>query len=211
MKGYFKQNRRIPNMVFFLVMGVIFIGIGLFAVFAVGGWAVAGWAVAGFGLLLAALPQAVIFARYGMRGESVRYTRFGIPRTVRADRIGAAVICAYDEYRRGRGIVPASVRTGDGREIVLPALVLLKEANEQELDMCDTRLNTRLAHPGKFIADMLLDFDFLRYFYASAFAGKIYVSAAMQAQFGAAFERIFGDDARVTVYERIPLQLQGRG
>ena len=210
MKGYFKQNRRVPNMVFFLVMGAVFAGIGVFAAFAVEGWRIAGWAVVGFGVLLAALPQAVIFARYRMKGSRVRYTKLGVVRTVDADKVGAAVLCAYDEYRRGKGFLPATVQSGDGRTIVLPALVLLKSVNEDELDMCDTRLNTRLSNRGQVIADMLLDFDFLRAFWASPFAGKMYVSAAMYAQFRAVLDDIFAGDGRVVVYERLPQVLAGK-
>ncbi len=202
MKKYFKTYRRKPNMIFFLVLGGIFAVLGVLAFFwtdilplAIG--------CAAFGVLLAVLPQFVIFEKYGLDGNILRYKAAGIPKKIAAEQIGAAIICIYDEYRRGKGFVRAAFATENG-EAAIPALVLLRGADESELDVCETRTATGITFRKQKICDMVLEFDFLEELYASSFAGKIYISEYIAALYKPAFDDIFKGDERVVVYDRLP-------
>ena len=120
-----------------------------------------------------------------------------------AEQIGAAIICIYDEYRRGKGFVRAAFATENG-EAAIPALVLLRGADESELDVCETRTATGITFRKQKICDMVLEFDFLEELYASSFAGKIYISEYIAALYKPAFDDIFKGDERVVVYDRLP-------
>ena len=202
MKKYYKIYRRTPNTVFFLVLGGVLALIGVLGLF----WANLLWAAIcciAAGVLVAALPQFVLFERYGISGNVLHYKRGGVPHKVAVQEIGAAVICTYDEYRRGRGFVPVSFGTKEG-EAYLPALVLLKSADENELDLCDTRTATCITFRKQRITDTFLDFDFLEELWKSEFSGKVYISEYMAALFKPAFDELFGQSERVVVYDRLP-------
>ena len=201
---YYKNYRRKGNMIFFLAIGGVFVAIGVLAVFF---WELP-WAIAclAAGALLAALPQFVIFSRYGMKGDGLRYCRLGIPRFIKTEAIGAAVICIYDEYRRWKGFVPATFQGKDG-PVTVPALVLLRGADDEELDLCDTRTNVRLTFRREYITDMALDFDFLKELKSAGFGGKVYISEYIHALYKPAFEEIFGGGG-YEVYDRIPKRVK---
>ncbi len=210
MKKYFQQYRRRSNMALFLVLGGIFAAVGVFGLFFVQpiAWGIAAIA---FGVLLAVLPQFAVFARCGFRGADFVYRRAGIPRRIPAREIGAAVVCIYDEYRQWKGFVPATF-AGQSGPITLPALVLLRggEAIEEELDLCDTRMNTCAVFRKRVIASAPLDFDLLRELYESDFAGRFYVSEYIYELYKPGFEQLFGEDGRVVVYDRIPQAVKKR-
>ena len=206
MKKYYKIWRRTPNMVFFLVLGAVFAAVGVLGLF----WADLLWLAVvciAAGVLVAALPQFVLFERYGLRGNVLHYKRGGVLHKILVQEIGAAVICIYDEYRRGRGFVPVPFGAKDG-EAHLPALVLLKSADENELDLCDTRTATCITFRKQRITDTFLDFDFLEELWKSEFSGKVYVSEYMAALFQPAFDELFGVSERVVVYDRLPKGLK---
>ena len=167
------------------------------------------WAISCFvfGALLGTLPLFSVFARYGIRGNTVSYRKFGMPRKADVREIGAAVICIYDEYRRGKGFAPVAFQTENGQAHV-PGIVLLKSLNEEELDLCDTRTNTRLTFRKDVITDMLLDFGFLKEFWNSDFAGRVYISEYIYALYRTVFDDVFQGSARVTVYDRIPQKIK---
>lgn len=207
MKRYFKNFRRGSNAAFFIVVGCIFIGLGVLALFFMQPplpWAIACFA---FGVLIAVVPLAGIFARYGMRGNVLCYRKYGLPRRCGVAEIGAAVICIYDEYRRSKGFVPVTFRTEEGQAYV-PGIVLLESADEDDLDLCDTRTNTRLTFRKKAITDMALEFGFLEELWASDFSGRVYISEEIYALYRTAFDKIFAGSDRVTVYDRIPKKMK---
>ena len=96
-----------------------------------------GVCVRAFGVLLAVLPQFVVFARYWLDGDILRYTCCGLPRRFDVKELGAAIVCTYDEYRRGKGFRPATFALNGGTATV-PALCLFTSIDEDELDLCDT-------------------------------------------------------------------------
>lgn len=205
MKKYYKNYRRRGNASFFLIIGAVFLAVGVLSVFF---WNLAAAVVCIVaGALLAVLPQFVIFSRYGLEGGVLHYRRAGLPRKIKCSEAGAAVICIYDEYRRWKGFVPAVFPGKDG-QVTVPAFVLLKEADENELDLCDTRTNAKITFRRSYITDMMLDFDFLEQFRDSGFAGKIYISEYIYALYKPAFDRIFDGDERVSVYDRIPKNMK---
>ena len=202
MKKYYKVYRRKPNMAFFLVLGGLLAVLGVLGLF----WADMLWLSVlcmAAGVLVALLPQFVLFERYGLGGGALHSARCGIPRKIPLSQIGAAVICIYDEYRRGKGFVPVSFGTKGG-EAYLPALVLLKEADEKELDLCDTRTATCITFRKQRVTDTFLDFDFLEELWKSEFSGKVYISEYMASLFKPAFDELFGTSERVVVYDRLP-------
>lgn len=206
MKKYYKIWRRTPNMVFFLVLGAVFAAVGVLGLF----WADLLWLAVvciAAGVLVAALPQFVLFERYGLRGNVLHYKRGGVPHKIPVQEIGAAVICIYDEYRRGKGFAPVSFQTENGQAYV-PGLVLLESLTEEELDLCNTRTNTRLTFRRQTVTEMPLDFAFLKEFWNSDFAGKVYIFEDIYALYRSALDEIFGDSERVTVYDRIPQKLK---
>lgn len=202
MKKYFKTYRRKPNCIFFLVLGGIFVVMGILAIF----WTeILALAVACmvFGVLLAVLPQFVLFEKYGISEDILHYKKAGFPCKVQAGKIGAVVLCIYDEYRRGKGFIPAKFTTENG-EVYIPAMVILRSVNENELDMCDTRTATGITFRKEKITDAVLDFGFLEELWNSGFSGKVYISEAIAALYKPAFDEIFQDCDRVTVYDRLP-------
>ena len=207
MNKYYKQFRRGPNAAFFIVLGCIFVGLGVLALFFMEPplpWAISCFV---FGALLGTLPLFSVFARYGIRGNTVSYRKFGMPRKADVSEIGAAVICIYDEYRRGKGFAPVTFQTENGQAHV-PGIVLLKSLNEEELDLCDTRTNTRLTFRKDVITDMLLDFGFLKEFWNSDFAGRVYISEYIYALYRTVFDDVFQGSERVTVYDRSPQKIK---
>lgn len=206
MKKYYKNYRRKPNMIFFLVIGGIFVVLGVLAFFFVReGGAIWGGVCLGAGVLLAALPQFVIFERFGLRGDTLHYTSGGIPRKADVKDIGAAVICIYDDFRRGKGFVPATFESREG-PVPVPALLLFSSVSEEELDMCDRRTMAKITFRKQLVADMLLDFGFLEELWASSFAGKVYIFEDVAKIYKPAFDDLFKGDGRVSVYDRIPLR-----
>lgn len=201
---YYKIYRRSGNATFFGVLGGIFVVLGVLSFFF---WArAAAYAFAAFGVLLAVLPQFVIWSRYGLEGDTLHYPKYGLPRRINIKDVGAAIICIYDEYRRGKGYQPATFALKDGTATV-PALCLFTEVNEDELDLCDTRTASRITFRKAHIADMCMDFDFLKQLKASGFAGKVYISEFIYTMYEPAFNRIF-ENGEYEVYDRIPKKVK---
>ena len=86
--------------------------------------------------------------------------------------------------------------------------MLLESLTEEELDLCNTRTNTRLTFRRQTVTEMPLDFAFLKEFWNSDFAGKVYIFEDIYALYRSALDEIFGDSERVTVYDRIPQKLK---
>ena len=202
MKLYYKMYRRKPNMIFFLVLGGIFLALGVLGIFWLDMPGIAIGCMV-FGAVLAVVPQFVIFSRYGLRGEWLRFRKWGIPKKIELEKIGGVVLCIYDEYRRNKGYVPATFSVNGGQAYI-PAIVLLRSVDEGELDLCDTRSATLITFRKERITDAVLEFAFLEELYKSAFAGKIYVSESIATLYKPALDEIFGNDDRVVVYDRLP-------
>lgn len=197
MKGY-RYFRRAGNAALFFILGGIFVALGILSFF----WLTLPFAVFSlvFGVLLAVLPQFVVFSRYSLRGGRLRFCSFGIPRSIPLERVGAVVICVDEEYRQWKGYFPVTVRIFAG-EIEIPSVSFLRSADEDELDLCDTRTAVRNCFFKEFITDGALDPALLPAL-AQAYAGKVYVSEYVYELYKPAFEGLFGE--RLTVYTRIP-------
>lgn len=206
MKKYYKNYRRKPNMIFFIVLGCIFAVVGVLAFFFVEEGNVLWMGICcGAGVLLAVLPQFVIFERYGLCGDKLRYKRGGIPHSADVKEAGAAVICIYDEYRRGKGFIPATFQSKEG-PVPVPALLLFSEVAEEELDLCDRRTAAKITFRKQLVTDMTLDFGFLEELWASGFSGKVYIFEDIAQIYKPAFDDIFKGSDRVSVYDRVPLR-----
>ena len=147
MKKYYQNYRRGKNLALFLVLGGVFLAVGILA-FLFTTSLVLSVASLCAGVLLIVLPLPFLFARYGVQGSAVRCVRRGIPRSVPLAEL-SLILCIYDEYRRWKGFQPAVFRGSDG-EVTVPALVLVQglspEEIEKELDLCDTRMNARFTY-----------------------------------------------------------------
>ena len=205
MKKYYKNYRRKPNTIFFAVLGGVFIVIGVLAFFFVNeGNSLWLGLCCGAGVLLAALPQFVLYERFYLSGTALHYKRGGIPH--KADiKDACAVICVYDEYRRGKGFVPAAFQSKEGA-VPVPALLFFTGVSEEELDLCDRRTMAKITFRKQLISDMLLDFGFLEELWGSGFAGRVYIFEDIAAIYKPAFDEIFKGSDRVAVFDRIPLR-----
>ncbi len=209
MKKYIRHFRRRGNTVFFLVMGVLFAGLGTVALFFVepAVWAAVCYAAA---FLLLAIPPFIIHATYGVDGSALRVRVF-FPKRIPLSQIGALVVASYDSYRRWKGFLKETFVSSSGTVYDVPSVTFLRECDGEELDMCDTRTYTRLTYKKQFLFDAALDFDFLRELADAGYAGKIYISENIRAQYGPVFEEIFGKgDPRVEEYGRLPKKLRDR-
>lgn len=206
MKKYYRNYRRRGNTIFFAVMGAVFAALGAFAAAFVNiGWGIACFAVAA---LLLTVPLFLVHATYSVDGSKLRVRKL-FPRSVPFSEIGAVVITAYDSYRRWKGFQPETFRGSSGAEYNVPSVTFLRECDGEELDLCDTRTYTRLTYKKQMLFDAALDFDFLRAFADAGYAGRVYVSERIYAQYGSAIDDIFGkNDPRVHVYGRLPKGLE---
>ena len=206
MKKYYRFTRRRTESARFIAIGSVIAALGVLAYFYLTGGAIWCGVLVPCGVLLAALPQFVIRARYGVKGDTLYYTKKGLPHKTPVSEAAAALICVHDEYRGMRGYVPAlSDRNYSEGAVPLPAILFLRGVKTDELDLCDTRTNTRLTHRGAVLADMLLDFSFLEELWKDeAFAGEVYVSEYIYAMYRPAFDELFQGSGRVHVYDRIP-------
>ncbi len=208
MKKYYRNYRRRGNTVFFAVMGAIFAGLGVLALFFMEPAAV--WSAVCFvaAAALLTVPMFVVHATYAVEGGRL-HVRVLFPKKIPVAGIGAIVISAYDSYRRWKGFQPETFKGGSGAEYNVPSVSFLRECDENELDLCDTRTYTRITYKKQLLFDAALDFDFLRAFADAGYAGKVYVSESIYGQYAPAFDEIFGkNDPRVIVYGRIPKDLE---
>lgn len=206
MKKYYRMVRRRGNAVFYGVLGAVFIGLGVMAIFFMNEiWAAVCFAA---GALLSILPQFVIFSKYGLQGNGFRYGKCGIVRTASFQQVHAVVICVYDEYRRWKGFVPAYFELRDGRKVPFPAILCLKKVNEDDLDLCDTRTHAKLTFRGGVLFDGALEFDFLEELVSSAYDGDIFVSQEIYDVYHPVFEKIQKGGREIKVYDRIPQKLK---
>ena len=202
-KKYSKNLHRGGNCAFFLVLGGVFVLLGILSLFF---WEkIAGFVCIPFGVLLAVLPQTVIFSGYGLKGDTLVYAKGGIPRKIKTDKIGAVVVCIHDEYRRGKGFV-RSYAALEGGGVPVPALCFFTGVDENELDLCASRTQAKMTFRKEHITDAYLDFDFLQEF-SAVYTGSVYVFGEIYQLYEPALKRIFGED-RVTVYDRVPKKLK---
>ena len=203
MKKYYRFTRRRAETARFVTIGLVFVALGVLAYFYLAGGAVWCGVLAAVGALIAVLPQFVIHSRYGVEGDTLHYTKKGLSHKCPVSEAKAALICVHDEYRGMRGYTPAlSDRNYSEGAVPLPAILLLREVREGELDLCDTRTQARFAHKGLVLFDALLDFDFLDELMKSSFAGKVYVSERVYGMYGRVLGELAGE--RLEVYDRIP-------
>lgn len=206
MKTYFRNYRRLGNSVFFLVVGVIFIALG------VGAWFFLNliWSVVLLvgGVLLVSVPQIFIHEKYRIYGEFLKY-HSPFPKKVKISDVESIIICSYDGYRRWKGYVKEQFRSRSGELIDVPAILFLKSIDEEELDLCDTRIHARMTYKKEMYFDAVLDFTFLKEFAESGYSGKIYVSEKTDESFGEALRGIFGkENPDYIVYDRVSKKMK---
>ncbi len=209
MKKYYRNFRRKGNTVFFLVLGGIFLALGVLAVFFMDGivWEIVCFAA---GALLVSLPIFAVHATYRIDGNKLR-TRVFFPKKIPLDAVGAVIVTTYDSYRRWKGFQPETFRSSSGTDYDVPSVTFLKECDGEELDLCNTRTYTRLTYKKQLVFDAAADFDFLRELADAGYAGKVYVSERIYGMYGEAIDNIFGKDGRVTVFSRLPKKLEKLG
>lgn len=203
MKKYYRFTRRRTESARFIAIGSVITALGVLAYFYLTGGAIWCGVLVPCGVLLAALPQFVIRARYGVKGDTLYYTKKGLPHKTPVSEAAAALICVHDEYRGMRGYVPAlSDRNYSEGTVPLPAILLLREVKEEELDLCETRTQARLVHKGLVLFDAQLDLDFLDDLVKSSFAGKFYVSERVYGMYRRVLDELVGE--RLEVFDRVP-------
>lgn len=203
MKKYYRFTRRRTESARFIAIGSVIAALGVLAYFYLTGGAIWCGVLVPCGVLLAALPQFVIRARYGVKGDALCYTKKGLPHKTPVSEAAAALICVHDEYRGMRGYVPAlSDRNYSEGAVPLPAILLLREVKEEELDLCETRTQARLVHKGLVLFDAQLDLDFLDDLVKSSFAGKFYVSERVYGMYRRVLDELVGE--RLEVFDRVP-------
>ncbi len=203
MKKYYRFTRRRTESARFIAIGSVITALGVLAYFYLTGGAIWCGVLVPCGVLLAALPQFVIRARYGVKGDTLYYTKKGLPHKTPVSEAAAALICVHDEYRGMRGYVPAlSDRNYSEGAVPLPAILLLREVKEEELDLCETRTQARLVHKGLVLFDAQLDLDFLDDLVKSSFAGKFYVSERVYGMYRRVLDELVGE--RLEVFDRVP-------
>lgn len=204
MKKYYRFTRRRTETARYVTIGLVFVALGVLAYFYLAGGAVWCGVLAAVGVLIAVLPQFVIHARYGVEGDTLYYTKKGLPRKTPVAEAKAALICMHDEYRGMRGYTPVMTdRNYSEGAVALPAILFLREVKEEELDLCETRTQARLVHKGLVLFDALLEPDFLDDLMKSSFAGKLYVSEQVYGMYKRVLNEIVGEE-RIKVYDRIP-------
>lgn len=203
MKKYYRFTRRRAESARFIAIGSVIAALGVLAYFYLTGGAIWCGVLVPCGVLLAALPQFVIRARYGVKGDTLYYTKKGLPHKTPVSEAAAALICVHDEYRGMRGYVPAlSDRNYSEGAVPLPAILLLREVKAEELDLCETRTQARLVHKGLVLFDAQLDLDFLDDLVKSSFAGKFYVSERVYGMYRRVLDELVGE--RLEVFDRVP-------
>ena len=203
MKKYYRFTRRRTESARFIAIGSVIAALGVLAYFYLTGGAIWCGVLVPCGVLLAALPQFVIRARYGVKGDTLYYTKKGLPHKTPVSEAAAALICVHDEYRGMRGYVPAlSDRNYSEGAVPLPAILLLCEVKAEELDLCETRTQARLVHKGLVLFDAQLDLDFLDDLVKSSFAGKFYVSERVYGMYRRVLDELVGE--RLEVFDRVP-------
>ena len=204
MKKYYRFTRRRTETARYVTIGLVFVALGVLAYFYLTGGAIWCGVLVPCGVLLAVLPQFVIHARYGVEGDTLYYTKRGVPRKTPVSEAKAALICVHDEYRGMRGYTPAlSDRNYSEGAVPLPAILFLRGVKTDELDLCETRTQAKLVHKGQVLFDALLELDFLDDLMKSSFAGKLYVSERVYGMYRRVLDEIVGEE-RLEVYDRIP-------
>lgn len=205
MKKYFQAYRRVANFMQWAFIGITLIVIGLVAFFWVNTNKILWISIlVPFGSLILIYAAITCFSRYGTKNKTVYYKRFGVPMHHTFQEIEAIVISIYDEFRTGKGYVPITYANSNGEKFALPAITFCKAVNEDELDLCDTRVATDMTlKKNKFIG-VLLDFDFLEAMLKDGYSGKIYISKYIYESYQAGLDRILINREQVHIYDRLP-------
>ena len=203
MKKYYRFTRRRTESARFIAIGSVITALGVLAYFYLTGGAIWCGVLVPCGVLLAALPQFVIRARYGVKGDTLYYTKKGLPHKTPVSEAAAALICVHDEYRGMRGYVPAlSDRNYSEGAVPLPAILLQREEKAEDLDLCEKRTQALLVHKGLVLFDAQLDLVFLDDLVKSSFAGKFYVSERVYGMYRRVLDELVGE--RLEVFDRVP-------
>lgn len=209
MKSYFRYTRRSKEGTRYLVLGIVFIGLGICAWFVMEDYARTAWMVilVVFGALLATLPQLLVWAKYGVKEDGyLHYSKAGIPRKYAARDVKALLICTFDEYAGSKGYVPVQVEgahTSEGA-VYLPAVLALREDRDDNLDLCLLRSQARLAQKKNMLFDGVLEFDFLTDMTDAGFSGKYYISETIYETYRPGFDSYIEDPSRIEVFDNTP-------
>lgn len=205
MKKFFQSYRRTANFIQWAMIGILFITIGILAYFLVNSNKIVWISIlVPLGTLLILYSAITCYSRYGTKNQTVYYQKLGIPVKKEFNEIGGIIIGIYDEFRTGKGYLPITYANADGQQYALPSITFCKMVNEEELDMCDTRVATDMTlRKNKYIG-VLLDFDFLESMLKDGYSGKIYISKYIYDNYRAGLDRIITNREQVHIYDRMP-------
>lgn len=205
MKKYFQAYRRTANFIQWLVIGGLFIVIGILAYFFVDKNKIVWISVlVPLGTILLIYSAITCFSKYSTKNKVVYYKKWGMPCKLNFTEIDAILICIYDEFRAGKGYLPITYANSSGEQFALPSITFCKSVNEDELDMCDTRVATDMTLKKNKYIGVLLDFDFLEQMLQDGYTGKIYILKYIYDSYRAGLDRIITNKEQVHIFDRIP-------
>lgn len=198
---YYKNFRRGVQTAFALSLGGLFAVLGVLEMLFLN--RIWGGIFLGVGLLIMLVPQLSVHARYCFRDGLIRYNKgyFSFA-SFRAEEVAVLLITVYDSYRAWKGYKPVYTQL-NGEKKVVPAMLLLKEANERDLELCDTRCNAKICCKENVLAEMYVDFRFLREFVEGGFHGKVYISEPVYLSYKLQFDALLAPfEADTVIFRR---------
>lgn len=185
---YFKNYKRISNLVFTVVVGVLFAALGGMEFLVVNKiWGVVFMVI---GALILIIPQFYLHAGYTFKDGKIRYNNgFFKVKEIDLKDVPVLLITVNDYYKQWKGYRPAYIKV-DGEKLLVPSLLMLEKINSRDLPMCDTGNNAKICCKENLMADMYLNFKFLRQIIDSGFSGEIYIIESIYLSYRANFDAI---------------------
>lgn len=185
---YFKNYKRISNLVFTVVVGVLFAALGVMEFLVVNKiWGVVFMVI---GALILIIPQFYLHAGYTFKDGKIRYNNgFFKVKEIDLKDVPVLLITVNDYYKQWKGYRPAYIKV-DGEKLLVPSLLMLEKINSRDLPMCDTGNNAKICCKENLMADMYLNFKFLRQIIDSGFSGEIYIIESIYLSYRANFDAI---------------------
>lgn len=199
---YFKNFKRISNLVFTVVVGALFTALGVMEFLIVNKiWGIVFIAI---GALILIIPQFYLHAGYTFKDGKIRYNNgFFRIKEIELKDVPVLLITVCDSYKQWKGYKPVYINV-DGEKIPVPSLLLLDKINSRDLSMCDTGNNAKICCKDNLKADMFLNFKFLRQIIDSGFSGEIYIIESIYLSYRANIDSIITEELKdkTTVFRR---------
>ncbi len=185
---YFKNYKRISNLIFTVAVGVLFLALGVMEFLVVNKiWGVVFMVI---GALILIVPQFYLHAGYTFKEGKIRYNGgFFKVKEIELKDVPVLLITVNDYYKQWKGYRTAYIKV-DGEKLPVPSLLLLEKINSRDLPMCDTGNNAKICCKEDLKADMYLNFKFLRQIIDSGFSGDIYIIESIYLAYRANFDAI---------------------